>query len=441
MQAVPGRFRAVWRAKAESVAGAGVLLFALKVAGCALGLSMHLVLARLLGTSGYGSFATAFNAASLIALFAACGMPLTASRFLPAHLGRGERAEARGYIEAVGLATVLGGLCGSVILLLAARLNGDPLLSATLAAASPLVLLLALGQTATALLQALQRPLAAEFPILVLRPLLVISVCGLMLLPALGGLDAAAALLVLDGVSLALLIPVGLVLWRTLGTRALNVQRRLLPATWLPPGLLLLLLVGGAALNERMDIMAIAAFADPELAGIYSAAARFAALVSLGTAAATVRALPTMAEQFARGARQEAGRALAQTSWTALCLAAVAGLPLLAGSGLLLGLFGPGFREGVPALCLLVAAHVALAAGGAASSALIASGNERHIAGVTALGLLVNAAGNLMLVPSLGMNGAASATLAAMATTGLGLVLTARRVLGLTIFTGRDLRR
>lgn len=436
-----------WRGRLRGIAGSGVastgaMLFALKLAGCGLGLGMHLALARLLGVSAYGTFATAFNAANLVAIFAACGMPLTASRFLPRYLSLGERDLAKGYLDAAAVATLAGGLAGGAILLVSAALARaeQPELALALAAASPLVLLLSLAQTATALLQALHRPLAAEFPILILRPLLVAGACALLALPALRLLDAATALLVLALGSALALWPTGRALRGALAPLDLPARGRHPLRDWLAPGALLLLLVGGAALNERLDVMIVSAFVDPGEAGIYSVAARFGALISLGTAAATVRAMPMIAESLAQGDRGAAARTAAQSTRTALALAAIGGVPLFLGAGPLLSLFGPGFDSGATALRLLVAGHAALAFGGAASTALIASGNERRIAVVTGAGILANLALNLLLVPRFGMDGAAMATLATLALTGLGLVLTARRVLGIGVLSGRDLR-
>ncbi|ACL58107.1 lipopolysaccharide biosynthesis protein [Methylobacterium nodulans] len=430
------------RRLASSVAGSGVLLFGLKLTGCALGLAMHLAFARLLGAAAYGTFATAFNAAALIALFAAGGVPLTASRFLPVYLSSGARAEARAFLETVAAVTVGGGLLGGGLLVGAALVldASDVDQARALAAASPLVLLLAAAQTATALLQALHRPFAAEAAFLVVRPLAAIGVGAVLALPAFGLLNAVTALIAVGLASTAALVATARSLRRAIARHELTARGRPRLAIWVPPGLLLLFLVGGAALTERLDIIVVSAFADPEAAGIYSVAARFAALISLGTAAATVRALPLLAEQLQRGARDAAARTLAQASRAAFALAAAAGLMLATAAGPLLGLFGPGFQDGTTVLCLLAAAHVALAAGGAASTALIASGNERRIAYVTGLGILANVAANLLLVPRFGMTGAAAATCATMALTGLGLALTARQVLGLAVFAGRDLR-
>ncbi|GJE04190.1 lipopolysaccharide biosynthesis protein [Methylobacterium isbiliense] len=435
------------RRLANSVAGSGVLLFGLKIIGCALGLAMHLAFARLLGTAAYGTFATAFNAAALIALFAAGGMPLTASRFLPVYLSNGAHAHARAYLDTAAVMTVGGGLLGSGILIAAALMlhGGEADLARALAAASPLVLLLAAAQTATALLQALHRPFAAEAAFVVVRPLAATGLGAVLALPAFGLLDAVTALVAVGLASVAALFATAGSLRRALvshplARHALAARGRPAPSVWIRPGLLLLFLVGGAALAERLDVMVVSALADPEAAGIYSVAARFAALISLGSAAATVRALPLLAEQLARGARGAAARTLAQASRAALALAAAAGLLLAAAAGPLLGLFGSDFRAGAPALCLLVVAHVGLAAGGAACTALIASGNERRIAVVTGLGIVANVTGNLLLVPRFGMTGAAAATCMTMALTGLGLALTARQVLGLAVFAGRDLR-
>ena len=87
-------------------------------------------------------------------------------------------------------------------------------------------------------------------------------------------------------------------------------------------------------------------------------------------------------------------------------------LPFLFPSTLLDVVFGPGFSEPTAPLRWLLAGAVCVFAGAPFLTALVAAGRSWAVAGITAGALLVNMAGNLYAIPTLGITGAAAATFA-----------------------------
>ncbi len=157
------------------------------------------------------------------------------------------------------------------------------------------------------------------------------------------------------------------------------------------------------------DNLFVRASAGEAELGRYNAAVRVFQWLAFFAAFATTSALPWLARQHQEGRLGVAVARLAQPLFTAACV--LAGL-LLPWSGVLLGFaFGPGFDAAAPSLRWLLAALAMVFPGAVFLTALLAAGRSRAALGVTALALLVNLAGNALLVPRSGAEGAALVTL------------------------------
>jgi O-antigen/teichoic acid export membrane protein len=157
------------------------------------------------------------------------------------------------------------------------------------------------------------------------------------------------------------------------------------------------------------DTLLLSAVAGPATAGVYAVATRFVLVGTFAAEALQQVVGPRVAAQLALDDRAGASRLLdAAAGWQVL---------LVWPSFVLLGVFAPGVLAvfgasyadaaavlGVLALGLLAAAPV-----GPSDSVLLMAGRSRANLGVTALAAAVNVVGNLVLVPTAGMVGAASA--------------------------------
>ena len=144
--------------------------------------------------------------------------------------------------------------------------------------------------------------------------------------------------------------------------------------------------------------------------GRYNAAMRVLSLLILGAQFAPAVGLPWLARRWRSGDLGEAAARLGQ--------------PLFAAGGLLVGLllpwtgpllalvFGERFRDAAPTLAWLLLAVWAIHAGAPLLTAVVAAGRTTAVLAIAALGLAVNLAGNALLVPRMGAEGAALATLA-----------------------------
>ena len=158
-----------------------------------------------------------------------------------------------------------------------------------------------------------------------------------------------------------------------------------------------------------LDNLFVRALVGPAELGHYNVAVRVLSLAIMVAVYAALVALPWLKREHATGALGPALARLAQP----LTAAAGLGAGLLAPQGaLVLSIFGPEFRSAAPSLGWLLGAAVCVHAGAPAMTALVATGRTGSVLRVAAAGLLVNLVGNALLVPHLGIDGAAIATLA-----------------------------
>jgi O-antigen/teichoic acid export membrane protein len=170
----------------------------------------------------------------------------------------------------------------------------------------------------------------------------------------------------------------------------------------------------------------VRAFAGAEELGYYNAAVRLFLWLSFFAAFATTSALPWFARRHAAG---ELGRAAGEVALPLVLVAALAAGALLPWRAELLRLaFRPGFERASTSLAWLLGALVAVGFGAAFLTAVIAAGRTHAAFGVALVALAVNLAGNALLVPHLGAEGAALMTLVTEASVALGALVVLRSI-------------
>jgi len=144
--------------------------------------------------------------------------------------------------------------------------------------------------------------------------------------------------------------------------------------------------------------------------GRYNACARLLSFMIMAALMAASSAAPWLARRHRAG---DVGVATARLSQPLLALAGLGAGLLWSSSGRLLSiLFGEGYEVAGPAMQWLLLAVVAVYAGAPFLTAVVAMGGTGSVLGVAASALAVNIAGNALLIPILGIEGAALATLA-----------------------------
>lgn len=427
---------------------------AAKVAGAALGLALNVVVARMLSVEDYGLFLLGLTLALLMAAFSSAGLPLSAVRYLPKYLAQGDHRTAERFKRICIRVTWAGSLVVIGIGLAGLWLFGGaltPEVRAVIMAAAPVMLIFSLGQSYSALLQARLRVTEAELIFNTLRPALAVAAILTMasLLPE-GATPSNFLWLVAASAAIALVI-LALYLRQTESTPA---QQPPAPATpeqsapesrddwrqWLSSGAAILLILSGAALNERLDILMVSALAGTAETAVYGAASRFAVISMLVVSAVGAYFLPRFSAAWASHDTTASRRhaVLAARTAGALALTVLAVLAVFGPFGL--ALFGPEYRVGQATMLILAAAFLCVATIGQGSGIAVLSGNPGVALRATGAGLAVNIGLNLLLTPRFGSEGAATATLFALSVTAVYSWYWCRRSLGFSTSAFGSLR-
>lgn len=175
---------------------------------------------------------------------------------------------------------------------------------------------------------------------------------------------------------------------------------------------------GGTTLIERVyewtDVLLVIALAGPEAGGVYGVVTRCATAGVVIENAARIVTGPRISSALAKGDLVEARslfadvtRVLVLSSWPLFWVLIVFGAAVL-------GLFGEGFEEGAPALAAVSVAMMGVAASGMLQSFLLMGGRSHWQLVNRLVKLSTLVLGCLVLVPRIGILGAALSWVAAL---------------------------
>jgi O-antigen/teichoic acid export membrane protein len=126
-------------------------------------------------------------------------------------------------------------------------------------------------------------------------------------------------------------------------------------------------------------------------------------------------------------------------AWTGLLVSAPVCAVLAIFPDFFLGLFGDGFRTGSTALTIVALGQLVNAAAGPSGNVLIMTGHEGIAVRAVGAGALANLLLAIVLVPPLGVSGAAIAFTSSLVIWNVALVVIARRRLGVNVTAFRRL--
>jgi O-antigen/teichoic acid export membrane protein len=404
--------------------GAG-LAFLLQILGVALTYLLHVMLARWLGAAGYGFYAYVLSWATVLATAGALGLPLASLRFVSQHFAAKRWAELHGVLlGAPGLVTV-GGTAAFVLGAVGAvSVSADPLPWILGLACVPLLAQLALG---TEIARAIGSIGASLAPGRILRPLVTLLLVSLIWAHTTDPLAALAATAVaLTGV----IIVQGAWLYRLVPMEARAARPVYKPRLWLRAAFPMMVATGTALFLTQLDLLMVGLLLDEHATGLYSAAAKTAAIIPLVLYALNVAAAPSFAALHERGDTGQLQNLASRVARWAFWPSLAAAVSLSMAAGWILSWFGAPFVAARGAVLLLAAGYLFSAGVGSVGYLLNLSGHEHHNARTLLWAAGIDVALNLALIPMLGILGAALATTLTWVYVGLRLHHLTRRHVG-----------
>ncbi|MEQ8823054.1 MAG: lipopolysaccharide biosynthesis protein [Filomicrobium sp.] len=412
-----------------------VVAFAVRVVSAALLYLTQIVLARWMGSFEYGIYVFVWTWVLVLGGLSSIGLNMVVIRLVPEYREQGKLALLRGLKVGTNLAAFLIGTALAVVGLAGLWLF-EPYVAnyyvLPLYLALVCIPIYALGDMQDGFGRAHAWMAAALIPPYVLRPLLVLGVMAGAYASGLPMEATTAAAAAVIATWLAALLQFALIQWNTSkvvpsGSRDYDWQ------LWLKTSLPLFVICACELALQNVDVLVVSTFLTPHDVGVYFAAAKTMSLIMFVHYAVGSAVANRFSALNARGDREGLERfvrdAVNWTFWPSLAAAAAI---LLLGQPLL-WLFGPEFTSGYPVMIILVVGFLFRSAMGPSEFLLNMLGQQSACAVVLVFTAILNIVLNLLLVPWLGLVGAAIATSTSLAVTALLQYLVARQKLGLDI--------
>lgn len=420
-----GSLRAHWL---KSTA-AGIVL-----QGAALGLAFGsgVLAARLLDPAGLGIYAFAVALAGFASVPAALGLPGAITRFLAIYRARGDWALARGLLHrANAIVAVASCLAAAAVVVSAFVGQHGPQLHVTLVAAI-LVPVLALTGVRQHALQGLDHPVLAQLPEQLVKHSAFLIAAGVLGLAGVVFIRRPLGLMMIWVAGTALSFLAGaLLLWRTSPVPLRRAPLRYDASVWFRVAVPLLFADAVGVVYMTVDIILLGVMRPANEVGFYQVAVRAAALLLVFVSASSYALAPWFARLHAGGDRARlAGIVRRVTRVVFVASLLVFAVFVLWGRDLIIGIFGPAYAPAYGVLLVLAGARLVDVAAGPVVTLLSMTGGQMAVARTVAATAAVNVAGCLLLIPRMGMMGAAVSSAAAMVATNLVLVWAVRRHLG-----------
>ncbi|MBB6674809.1 flippase [Cohnella nanjingensis] len=435
MQAVKGTAATKpTNAVARVLARKGGTAFLLNASGMGLAFLLQVCLARELGAISYGHYAYVMTVITFLVFPAKLGFDMTIVRYVSAYRADDRWSEIKGILRfanrwslALSLAVVA---IGYAVLQLYAR-SMEPDLYATFLIGLGCVPFLALALLRQSALQALNEVLYAQMPEKIIRPVLLV-VC--LYAAVWIGQSAANAPLAMALFGLSLLLTYGMgaaVLRRKTVTHMQGIDPVVHPREWMGTSISLMINAGIYLILGQLNVLMTGMIHGTYESGILSAAVRIAALVTFAMTAINMTAAPLMSAAYAQKDMKRLQSVCTASGGAALAFALVVLLVIAFFGRPILAIFGPEFREGYIPLLIMAAGQFVSALCGQTGMVMTMTGHQSTLTKALIVSAILNAALNLILIPSYGMTGAAIATFAGGAFWPFAMVFVVRRKLGI----------
>jgi len=387
-----------------------------KLAGVALVLGANVMLARVMGADNFGVYATVISWLGLFVLVGTLGLHTATLRFVATYKVNAQWALLRGltaYSRRMILlaCTAVGAGLVATIFALGDRLSAD--LSRTFMISAAVLPLMGAALLCQNTLRALGRVVLGQLPIMICRPALLLVLGGGAYLVLQRQLAGPEAMWLYLGASAGVLA-IG-VWWvrKNMPSQCAACKAETRPGHWLATGVPLALTGAFYILNLRCGVYMAGVMMGTTEAGIYAQAARLAELLGFGLLAANQGAASMIATLHAKGQRDELQAMLRTMARCVLALSLPTALVLVLAGRFVLGLFGPEFVVAYVPLLVLAGGQLVNTINAGGGFLMTMTGHEKSAVALIAVASVVNLALSAVLIPLMGLLGAAVAAASA----------------------------
>jgi len=411
-------------------------VFFVRVAGALVTLASQVLLARWMGRFEFGVFIYAWTWVLMMGALSDVGLSSAARRFIPEYTEVKSLDRLRGFLSgsrwlAFAIATGIGAAGAAIVTALRPWLFDFNVVPLYLACVT--IPIYGLVQVQAGIAQSYDWPNLALLPFYIIRQLCITALVGAAYFVA-APTDALTAMLAAFVTTWAVTIGQMAVLDRRLKDKVRAGPKRYEVRSWLATSLPIFVVEGFYLLLTYVDILALEHFRSPDEVAVYYAAARLLAIVAFVYFAIAGATTHRFTEYHVAGDSKRLAAFFADTIkwtfWPSLIACAV----ILALGKPLLALFGESFERGYAVMFILAAGMLARAAVGPAERLLNMLGERKPCAFIYASAFALNLTLCAILIPRIGIEGAAVSTSTAIVMESIMLFLVAKRRLGFHVF-------
>ena len=411
-------------------------VFLVRVGSAMLALVSQVLLARWMGKFEFGIYIYVWTWVLMIGALSDVGLSSAARRFIPEYTELNSFDRLRGFLSgarwlAFAIATGIGAVGAIGVTSLRPFIDHFTVIPLYLACVT--IPIYGLVQVQAGIAQSYDWPNLALVPFYIWRQLIItVAMGGAWYFGA--PTDAETAMIIAVATTWAVTVGQLFVLDRRLHRKVDPGPKRYEVGTWLATSLPIFIVEGFYLLLTYVDILALEQLRSPDEVAVYYAAARLLALVAFVYFAIAGATTHKFTQYHIAGDRDRLAHFFAETIrwtfWPSLAACAV----ILALGRPLLSLFGAGFTAGYGVMFILAIGMLSRAAVGPAERLLNMLGERKQCAGVYAAAFSINLALCVLLIPHIGIEGAAVATSTALAVESILLYRIAKRRLGFHVF-------
>lgn len=391
--------------------GAGIV--AVKVGYALLSFGLAVVLARMLGTEGYGVYSFAYALLTLVAIPTQVGIPqLIVRETAKAHALEnwacllGLWRWGGRMVVMVSIITML--LLGALLWLFASQM--DPARLATVVAGVLLIPVIALSNVKAACLCGLRYIVSGQYPEKLFRPALMLTLASIVIVARLFEPRPQSIMLIYLFSALVAYVLSSVLLWRKRPKELLLAEPEYDVSAWRKAVFPLALISGLNIINLQTGIVILGYVRGNAEVGIYRAVFQVSLLVVFGLQAINTLLHPHFARFHATGNHEKLQRLVTVSSRVIFLIACPPFIIFFFFSSDVLAIvYGEVFIAGGLALAILTAGQFIYAAMGSAGALLNMTGHERDTLRTLGISVLSNILLTIVLTPYLGMYGVASA--------------------------------
>lgn len=408
--------------------------FIVKITGAGVLFGLHVLLARLLGVSQYCIYVYAITWINILVILCLLGFPTSLVRFIAEYKAKQQWGLLGGILRrsnqiVLAFSIFVGVIAAIIIFSLRQRISTEIVTAFYIGFA--LLPVFALCRLREASLRALKCVVQSELLLRFIRPIL-LGLIVLSLFFSLRGPLKATYVMTSNIAAVVGVFLTGTILLRKALPESV---RHTLPTyaqkDWLKVSLPLLLIGGMYIILKRTDIVMLGALKGSQQAGIYSAASRISDLVVFALAAINTILASMISELYHTGKKKELQRIITLAARAIFVFTLAVSIILAVFGKFVLSLFGLQFVVAFVPLLILLAGQMVNSFAGSVGLIMAMSGRQNMMGIIVSISAVINILLNSVLIPLIGLVGAAISTAVTMIMWNIAMFVYVKRRLGI----------